>query len=320
MKANLLCNIVVMSALTAVGHAQTINWGSDARSWLLDSGGAVLDANNYSFELGIFNESFVPTDYNIAQWGAHWTPVSTGSYSQQNGVFGAVLPWSLDLSDAVGGKSAYMWVHNSSQAVVAESMLAHAPNWTLPTIVPGNYNISPPLDWVVSDLDTSAPLWGGQGEFHGAGAYSAVSPAPDLQTHISIFSWTIDSPGTDPGDNALNMGNYNVLNTPDLTGSRAIFKILLGPTDDFGQSFWDTNKQWENIFSVADGSDLATIFNGGFAGDPVISQTGVVAGQGHFAFSGSTLIWSVVPEPSGAVVALLMMGGLLRRRRNSCPS
>jgi uncharacterized protein (TIGR03382 family) len=43
---------------------------------------------------------------------------------------------------------------------------------------------------------------------------------------------------------------------------------------------------------------------------------GVVAGRGSFSFNGSTdLTWSAVPEPSSALVGLLVSAGLLRRRR-----
>jgi len=41
-----------------------------------------------------------------------------------------------------------------------------------------------------------------------------------------------------------------------------------------------------------------------------------VAGRGYFAFSGtSALSWTAVPEPTSALAGILLVAGLLRRRR-----
>ena len=47
------------------------------------------------------------------------------------------------------------------------------------------------------------------------------------------------------------------------------------------------------------------------------SGTVSTAGQGAFTMSGSSLTWTAVPEPSGALAGLLVAAGLLRPRRGT---
>jgi hypothetical protein len=39
--------------------------------------------------------------------------------------------------------------------------------------------------------------------------------------------------------------------------------------------------------------------------------------NGSFSFTGSTLTWTAVPEPTSALAGLLIAAGLLRRRRGA---
>jgi len=52
---------------------------------------------------------------------------------------------------------------------------------------------------------------------------------------------------------------------------------------------------------------------------PSVSIAGRLSGQGTIAgnvtFTGSTLNWTAIPEPSSALAGLLLAAGLLRRRR-----
>jgi len=330
-KANLLSNIVVMSALTAVGHAQTIDWSSKVRSSLLDSNGTKLSSGGFAFELGAFRGDFVPTGKNVSDWRANWVVFDQAGYSEKNGYFTSTVqmltngtsssPYQTPGAESFEKKQAYVWIHNSDQSAANEWMLARATNWTFPTAITGGSGLVPPLEWSVGDLTPGlVPLWGKQGATQGSGAYSSANATSDLRTSISIFNWTIQDVAPDPGTGATNKGSYNVLSTPSLTGGDAIFKVLLASGGSFSDAFWDTNKRWDNIFSVATGSDLANIFSGGFGGDPLVSSTGGVSGQGSFSFNGSTLNWTAfsgVPEPTNTVVGLLLLGGLLRRHRNT---
>lgn len=140
----------------------------------------------------------------------------------------------------------------------------------------------------------------------------------------SIFEWNLDASHADPGEGALNSGNFDKVSaTGAVTGSAAVFKVALG-TNAFTDAFWSTNKSW-SIFSTGAGSNNLTAIFSSFAGTG-IGSSGLVKGQGYnglFSFleSNSTLYWTrmegyeVVPEPGSALAGLLLAAGLLRRKR-----
>lgn len=129
----------------------------------------------------------------------------------------------------------------------------------------------------------------------------------------SIFSWDLVAAAANP-EVSENQGSYDTVGVIGALTGEAIFNVVLG-LNDFEDAFWDTNKSWDNIFSSGDGSAmLSTIFTS-FSGTD-ITPDGMVSGQGQFAFlpSSNTLQWTIVPEPSSALM-LLFSAGLLRRRR-----
>jgi len=136
----------------------------------------------------------------------------------------------------------------------------------------------------------------------------------------SIFEWDMSAttPGTDPGV-VSNSGSYGQLaGTGAISGSNAVFKIVLGAGNTFADAFWNTNKSWDNVFTGTGATNnLSSIFSS--ISNPDITfaaNQGTVAGQGYFAFSGtSTLSWTAVPEPTSALAGLLLGAGLMRRRR-----
>lgn len=128
----------------------------------------------------------------------------------------------------------------------------------------------------------------------------------------SIFSWSLDSALAQTrgvGYDAVNV-------TGNLAGSLdSVFQIDIG-SGSFEDTFWDTAKTWDDIFMGSNGvkADWTSIFGGGLA--PLNTN-----GQGSFTFSGNSLAWnpvySPVPEPTGALAGLLLVAGILRRRRNA---
>jgi autotransporter-associated beta strand protein len=139
----------------------------------------------------------------------------------------------------------------------------------------------------------------------------------------SIFEWNMSAtdPATDPGVVA-DSGSYGQLTgTGIVSGTGAVFNILLGSGNDFTDAFWNTDKSWTNVFTQNNvtTNTLASIFTGGFGGAGVDSA-GLVSGRGQFTFNGattSTLTWTAVPEPTSALAGLLLGAGLLRRRRSA---
>lgn len=133
----------------------------------------------------------------------------------------------------------------------------------------------------------------------------------------SIFSWDLDSTQTNP---ETNRGvAYDGVNTSSVTGSGAIFQVVLQGTQSFGDNFWTTAHTWSDIFTTNGttpvSSDLAAVFSSyAYAnGSGALANPSAI---GSFTLTGSTLSWSAVPEPTSALAGLLLGAGLLRRRRS----
>ena len=135
----------------------------------------------------------------------------------------------------------------------------------------------------------------------------------------SVFEWEIDTDSASP-ETELGIA-YDGINTASVSGSGAVFKIMLTGTQEFSDSFWSEDRVWTDIFRSADGSNVllnwGPVFSGGFQ----YSHNGKTVApnnSGSFALSGDSLIWSAVPEPSVlAVTAVLSLWGFLIRRRQA---
>jgi autotransporter-associated beta strand protein len=127
----------------------------------------------------------------------------------------------------------------------------------------------------------------------------------------SIFSWDIDDVGT----------GYDKLVTSNVLGEAtagdAVFRIVASDAL-VTQNFWNTTKTWSDIFTT-DGTsaiaDWATLFGNTVSVVNSSFNPITTAGYGSFSITGSTLTWTAVPEPTSALVGLLLTAGLLRRRR-----
>ena len=132
----------------------------------------------------------------------------------------------------------------------------------------------------------------------------------------SIFEWELDTAQSNP---TTNRGvAYDGVNTTSISGSGAIFKIMLTGTQDFTDGFWNQTRVWTDIFKSADGatalSDWASVFSGGLQ-YAYNGQSAAPTSSGSFVVSGNTLTWTAVPEPSNLLAGLLAASAMLRRRR-----
>ncbi|MEO8614848.1 MAG: autotransporter-associated beta strand repeat-containing protein, partial [Luteolibacter sp.] len=120
---------------------------------------------------------------------------------------------------------------------------------------------------------SSGATLGGSGTISGAVTLTTATLAPGsaaatvgIETFAaglalnstSIFEWDMQQaattdPGAAPAAGGTNPGAYDkvVLNgsANSLSGSGAVFKIVLGSGKAFTDAFWDTNKTWNNVFS-----------------------------------------------------------------------
>lgn len=175
------------------GHGQTLDWGSEVFSDLVDSQGDTLDSV-FVFELGAFVDGFVPDETNVGLWHQNWMVFDQASYNASLGYFTSTVTMNDDGSSSYNpssisfeGLSAYLWIRNSTDPVEGtEWLLARAASWVFPNAVPGCCDNEPPLQWSVSDLATTdVPVWGNQGGIEGAGHYT-VTGNYTLQTYTFI--------------------------------------------------------------------------------------------------------------------------------------
>jgi hypothetical protein len=193
MKAHLAKCIAIMTALTAVSRGQTINWGSEVSSVVVNSKGAALD-KSYVFELGAFRSGFTPDKSNIGDWYLNWNAFDQAAYNKDFGYFTSSAMMEDDGSSSSAyrtpgapsfeGLEGYLWIRNNEkQGVGTEWLLARAGDWIFPKATPGCCDNGLPIDWSVSDLTSKdTPIYGSQGGTPGPGA-SAVTGYFTLQTY-----------------------------------------------------------------------------------------------------------------------------------------
>jgi hypothetical protein len=129
----------------------------------------------------------------------------------------------------------------------------------------------------------------------------------------SIFQWDVT--------NASTYDKVTGQSGKTLGGSGAIFNII--SSTDYTDAFWDTNRQWTDIFSSFGTSTAWNTLFTSITGPGItwIDNKGVVGNinpggdGGYFTLSASSLNWTAIPEPTTALAGLLLTAGLLRRRR-----
>ncbi|MFC7339161.1 beta strand repeat-containing protein [Haloferula chungangensis] len=136
----------------------------------------------------------------------------------------------------------------------------------------------------------------------------------------SIFSWDLNASSTTSGFDTVVGTSGGTLTIDNSLASDPLFRIVLGSDalagiNDPGVAFWNSSQTWDDVFKGF-GSVV-----GSFGDWEVVdaSNNPVTSSRGSFSVSGTTITWSAgasVPEPTSALVGLLMGAGLLRRRRS----
>lgn len=204
MKTKLLSIAFALFAMSSsMLTARTIDWGGSVNGLLYTSNGIALDAS-FTFELGTFGDTFVPTQFNMELWTANWkvfdraiapalngwdpaTQFFSGTATlQTNGTSSESPP--LPAYTFAQGEQAYIWVYNgltidalSEWALVTNNSLDGnaLDDWTMPA---HSDHTLQPLDWRLSNA-TGVPF-GGLNDVEGPGQYTVTPPSFDLQTHV----------------------------------------------------------------------------------------------------------------------------------------
>lgn len=279
------------------------------------------------------------TVQSVGALSSSWTAI-TGTIDQRINLNGTALTVTQDADGTfgTGTVSTLTSTISGTGSLIKEGnsglTLSGANNYTgVTTINAGTLTVNGSLASGSAVTVNSGGTLGGSGTVNGTVAVKSggiVGPgnSPGILTtgaasfeNSSIFSWelnsNLDGDTVDAGDTGTRGTNYDGLNSSSLTvASGAIFRVVLTGTADITNPFWDQNQAWNNIFNVSGSTTNAAIgqlFNA-FGGSGV-DFDGTVSGQGQFGFTGSTLTWTAVPEPTSALAGLLLGAGLLRRRR-----
>ncbi len=198
--------LAIQTAATPVAAA-TIFWGSAVNDFLYDSYGNPL-TDGFSFELGTFGATFVPTQDNMDLWLANWkvldridAPAASG-WDPGSGFFSSTVSLLYDgtsSNPAVGsdvfvpGEQAFIWAFNR-QTLALDSEWALITNdakdgtttddWVIPPLPLecgcGGGNLS--LEWRLSNA--TQPDFGGLHDRYGSGNVTDTPPSFTLQTAI----------------------------------------------------------------------------------------------------------------------------------------
>lgn len=193
----LLCAVALFGIAAGRLNAQTLNWGSEFGSSIMNSEGQVLDSA-FVFELGAFVDGFTPDESNVGSWFSNWRVFDRASYSQEYGYFTSTVHYmndgtsnSPDESPGVSsfaGLEAYLWIRNDTDPVEGtEWLLTRASNWVFPTPNPApDCCDTDVIEWSVSDLGGGdMPEWGNQNGVSGPGSYT-VTGGYTLQTYTFV--------------------------------------------------------------------------------------------------------------------------------------
>ncbi len=152
----------------ARAHSQTLNWSSITGASIVDSEGSPLDTT-FLFQLGTFEEGFVPTEENISHWDGGFRAFDvTGYYSSE--ADGQYFTGTAQVEDHDGrpgahyndyplfeGMRAYVLIRNQEGT---EYFLASASTWIFPTKAEGCCANDLVTNWSISDLGTDSPITG----------------------------------------------------------------------------------------------------------------------------------------------------------------
>jgi len=194
----LLPAVLLLITLGTPLHAQTLNWGSEIGTTIVDSDGDGVD-DRFVFELGAFDLNFVPDETNYDLWFENWRMFDSTTYNPDFGYYTSTVHIISDLNgegvyssnpaaspENFSGLVAYLWIRNADlPGSETEWLLVRADNWVFP-ITGGDCCDTSVIEWSTSDLTgTNTPLYGSQGGVDGYGEWTFDS-STGLQTFTFV--------------------------------------------------------------------------------------------------------------------------------------
>lgn len=109
---------------------QPIRWSSKPNANNVKSNGSPMNSE-FRFELGVFNDNFVPTADNVSEWSENWNSAQYTFYNSQTNSFSAVHAVTDNNPPFSAGKSTYIWGFSGTPQNAEWILLTH-PSWTRP--------------------------------------------------------------------------------------------------------------------------------------------------------------------------------------------
>jgi hypothetical protein len=215
-------------------HAQPIVWAAAPLSTNLTSTGAEMD-QAFRFELGVFEDSFVPTEGNKEQWAQYWRPAKRTGYNTLGKDFSAEFVVEHNDPPFTPGKQTYIWGFRGD-ALAGEWILFKNDLWTWP--VPADPNGFPPplpLLWFAEDEDTTAIL----GQIHASGTPFLMQSAAVTHAAPPTTTWNqwrqenltgeaLDGPHDDPDhDGTPNLLEFVLGTAPKVANPPVATPVIL---------------------------------------------------------------------------------------------
>jgi hypothetical protein len=202
-------------AVTGV-RAERILWYSAASAVNETSSGATMSAA-FSFELGVFRGSFVPSLSNKAEWAANWVPAQRVAYNGTDLKFEGLFNVADNTTPFTVGKAAYIWGFQGGVAS-SEWILFRNPAWTWPKPEEGGPNPIP-FSWNAADATAVLGTIDADGVpflMRSAAVTDAVSPPTTWQqwSAVELAGEQLNGPDDDPDrDGTSNLLEF-VFGTP----------------------------------------------------------------------------------------------------------
>lgn len=212
-----LTGLLLLGSGALHGQSQlTINWGTAlGNQKLITSDGTALDPNDYTIQIGTFEEGFIPTEDNVDLWMDYWIAFDDASVretgpdrkARYSGSAHLLEDQSSDSPDSTlggtfeSGTQAYVLVMEETESgefewgievalytnVSGDGVVSTDP-WVFPDV---NGDPQLPLNWFISGADTAvvgAVAGGTEDEFGnntgiGGGYYTDTSTDFVLRTH-----------------------------------------------------------------------------------------------------------------------------------------
>lgn len=136
--------LAVLAVALITVDASQINWRSPSNRNNVTSEGQPLGAG-FIFELGCFNDGFVPTEANASQWSAEWEALDRTGYRSSDRMFSSSVVVLENRPPFSIGKRTYIWGYDSLGS--GQMILLGGTDW----FIPAPSAISFPTTWVATN-------------------------------------------------------------------------------------------------------------------------------------------------------------------------